>query len=98
AHYQSVLDSVTFSSTAGDPTNGGADLTRTLSWTLNDGALSSTAQTETLTIQNGPAINPPAHASYVEQAAAVTLAPSLVVTDSNTTPTITSATVALTGG
>jgi lipopolysaccharide export system protein LptA len=99
AHYQSVLDSITFSSTAADPTNGNANPTRTLSWTVDDGALASTAQTETLTIQNGPAINPPAHAAFTEnQAPPTTLAPSLVVTDSNVGASITGATVALTGG
>ena len=37
AHYQQVLDSVTFSSGA-NPTNSGANPTRTLTWTINDGA------------------------------------------------------------
>jgi hypothetical protein len=36
ADYQSVLDGVTFAS-GSDPTNGGADAARTVSWTLNDG-------------------------------------------------------------
>src|SRR5262249_21312368 len=52
AHYQAVLDSVTFNSTATDPTNAGANLTRTLSWVVNDGTVTGAAQTETLTIQN----------------------------------------------
>ena len=46
AHYQQVLDSVTFASGA-DPTNGNSNPTRTLSWTVNDGSLTSAAQTET---------------------------------------------------
>src|SRR6202034_1179509 len=32
ASYQAVLDSVTFSSTSANPTNSGADTSRTLSW------------------------------------------------------------------
>jgi hypothetical protein len=98
ADYQAVLDAVTFSSAAADPTNGGANPTRTLSWTVSDGALASAPQTETLTVQNGPAVNPPAHAAFTEGQASATLAPSLVVTDSNPGASITDATVALTGG
>jgi hypothetical protein len=40
AHYQSVLDGVTFNSGA-NPTNDGADLTRTVSWVANDGSSSN---------------------------------------------------------
>jgi autotransporter passenger strand-loop-strand repeat protein len=36
AQYASVLDSVTFASTAVDPTNGGANLTRTVTWQATD--------------------------------------------------------------
>src|SRR5262249_45175522 len=93
ADYQAVLDTVAFSSGAGDPTNGGANPSRTLSWVVNDGALTSAAQTETLTIQN-----PPATAGFTENGPSVTLAPSLVVTDTNPGASIISATVALSGG
>ena len=37
AHYQQVLDSVTYSSTSENPTNFGADTSRTVSWIVNDG-------------------------------------------------------------
>ena len=37
ADYATALKSITYSSTAGDPTNGGTDPTRTLSWVGNDG-------------------------------------------------------------
>ena len=40
-HYQSVLDSVSYHSTAADPSNGGANPTRNISWLVNDGALNS---------------------------------------------------------
>src|SRR5262249_37500482 len=49
AHYQQVLDSVTFQSGA-NPTNAGANRTRTVSWVLNDGLTASTAATTTITI------------------------------------------------
>src|SRR5262249_1365564 len=50
AHYNQVLDSVTFNSTSANPDNSGANPTRTVTWVLNDGAASfnlSTVQTET---------------------------------------------------
>ncbi len=99
ADYQKVLDSVTFSSTAADPTNAGSNPTRTISWTVNDGTLLSSVQTTTVTIQNGPALNPPAHAAFTEnQGSPATLAPSLVVSDSTLGALITSATVKIAGG
>jgi hypothetical protein len=51
AHYQSVLDSVSFTS-GGNPTNSGANLTRTVTWQVNDGNVSnnlSAAATTTIT-------------------------------------------------
>ena len=97
AHYNAVLESITFASGA-DPSNANSNPTRTLSWTTNDGSLTSAAQTETITVQNTPAVNPPAHAAFTEnQASPVTLAPSLVATDPNSTVLV-SATVALSGG
>src|SRR4029079_10293801 len=41
AHYQSVLDAVSYTSTAADPSNAGANPTRNISWQVNDGALNS---------------------------------------------------------
>ncbi len=55
AHYQSVLDSVTFDSTSPNPTNTNADATRTVTWTLDDGSASnnlSTAATSTIFFRN----------------------------------------------
>ena len=37
ANYQTVLDSVAYSSGSANPTNFGADASRTLSWQVNDG-------------------------------------------------------------
>ena len=39
AHYQQVLRSVTYSSTAADPTNGGTDPTRSIHWQVGSGDL-----------------------------------------------------------
>ena len=41
AHYQSVLDSVTFATPSDNPTNYGSSLSRVLTWTVNDGSASS---------------------------------------------------------
>jgi len=40
-HYQLVLDAVSYTSTATDPTQGGVDPTRTITWQVNDGAPAS---------------------------------------------------------
>ena len=45
AHYQAVLDSVTYSSSSQNPTNFGADTSRSISWVVNDGTLNSTLAT-----------------------------------------------------
>ncbi len=64
AQYQSVLDSVTFSSSATDPTDGGADPTRTITWTVNDGSDSSDPVVTTLHIV-APNPAPPAATTEV---------------------------------
>ena len=38
AHYRQVLDNVTFDATGSNPTNSGANSTRTIEWQLNDGS------------------------------------------------------------
>jgi hypothetical protein len=58
AHYQQVLDSVSYSSTNQDPTNSGADSSRTISWAVNDGTLNSATQTTTVNITGGPPAPP----------------------------------------
>jgi Ca2+-binding RTX toxin-like protein len=48
--YATALDSITFSSTATDPSSGGADASRTVSWVVSDGSQSSSAVTSTVSI------------------------------------------------
>ena len=57
AHYQQVLDSVSYSSSNQNPTNSSADPSRTISWVVNDGTTSSATQTTTINITGGPATN-----------------------------------------
>ena len=55
-NYQTALESVTysFSPANGDPTNGGADTSRTIDWTVDDGVVNSTAVTSTLDVVHEP--------------------------------------------
>ncbi len=56
ADYQTALDSITYSSTSADPEVGGADLTRTVSWSVNDGFASNAASNSvTSTVNVGAA-------------------------------------------
>ena len=43
SHWQSVLDAVSYKSTAADPSGGGSNTHRTITWTVNDGELNSPA-------------------------------------------------------
>src|SRR5262249_34884537 len=49
-HYQTVLASVKFTSTSDNPTDFGSDMSRTLSFSINDGLITSAAQTATVTV------------------------------------------------
>jgi gliding motility-associated-like protein len=51
AHYQQVLRSVTYSSSSQNPTNSGADNSRTILFTANDGSLNSAAVTATVIVE-----------------------------------------------
>jgi hypothetical protein len=52
AHYQTVLDSVTYSfdSSHGDPTSGGTDNGRTVEWAVSDATTTSSTGTSTLSV------------------------------------------------
>jgi hypothetical protein len=104
AHYNQVLDSVTFNSSSGNPDNFGSNPTRTVTWVVNDGSASfnlSTVQTETINIT---AVNSPptlagvaASASFTEQSAPTTLSGNVTVSDPNDLM-LAGATVRITGG
>src|SRR5205823_6161866 len=76
AHYQQLLDSVNYASSSQDPTNSGADPSRTISLVVNDGTQISATQTTTVNITTD---QPPvlgslaASASYTEAATPTTL-------------------------
>ena len=103
ANYQIVLDKVTFAS-GSNPDDYGSQKTRTVTWVLNDGSGSnnlSTAQTTTVSvtaINDPPALTSVApSASYLENAAATTLASTAAVSDVDNL-TMANATVAIVGG
>ena len=99
AHYQSVLDSVTYSSSVADARGtDGANPSRTIDWSASDGTSLSAVATSTVTIPDtAPVVTAGAAVSYTEQGAAVTLDSGLTVTDIDNT-TLTSATVAIGAG
>src|SRR5262249_19899993 len=59
AHYQQVLDAVTFNSTSLNPTDFGSDLSRRVVWTINDGSASSPTASATTTVNVTPDNEPP---------------------------------------
>ena len=95
-NYQTALRSITYSSTNADPTNGGSESTRTISWTVNDGALDSAAATSTVNV-GAPVVVAGATASFTEQGAAVVLDAGLTLTDNDSTNQA-SATVSISSG
>ena len=101
AHYQQVLDSVSYSSSSQDPTNSGADPNRTISWVVNDGTLNSPTQTTTvnITASDAPPVlgNVAASASYTELASPTTLSAGTTVSDVDS-PNLASGTVSITSG
>ena len=93
AHYQTVLATVAYNATGTDPTSGGADPTRTITWQVNDGASGNPAGTtniatttlhiDALTLDlNGAGGGVNATLAYTENGAAAAIAPSGTLTDS----------------
>ena len=103
ADYQQVLESVTFGNASANPSNFLGNQTRTVTWVVNDGTPSnnlSAAETTTVNITHpAPTLSgvSAAASSYTEEGAAVTLSPSMTITDQDSL-TLTGATVLITGG
>ncbi len=100
--YQAALESITFSSSAADPTRGGADAARTISFSYNDGAHSSNVLAATVNLSS-PVVSPPSVSNatppvgYAVGGGAVNVAHSLTVADPSSSK-LASASVAITGG
>ncbi len=100
ATFQTALESVAFGFAAnGDPTGGGSHTTRTLDWTVNDGAASSNTGTSTVdTVHTAPTVTAGASVAFVQGGAPVTLDSGLTVADPDSGGNLTSATVNVVGG
>ena len=88
ANYQTALHSITFSSTSDNPTNFGADTSRTITWMANDGTVNSTAATSTVNVtavNDAPVVTAGATVGYTEQGTAVVLDSGLTVSDADKT-------------
>ena len=94
--YQTALDSITFSEAAGvDPTHGGGDAVRSVTWSINSGTQSSSSGTSTLDTVHTLSLTGAATATFTQnQTSAVLLDSGLQVHDLDM---ITSATVAVSG-
>jgi hypothetical protein len=97
ADLAATLQSVTFDSTAADPTAGGADLSRTLVFQSFDGAATSPLLTSIVAVSPVSLSDASPSAGYTPPAAPVAIAPDLVVADSAGLD-IVSASVAITSG
>ncbi len=97
AQYQAALRAITFSSPSDDPGNGA----RTVSFVVNDGALSSTPATVTVSVtavNDAPVLAGAGDSvSYTEQAAGVVIASALAVSDADNT-SLAGATATISGG
>jgi hypothetical protein len=101
ADYQAALDSITYSvsPTNADPTGGGADTARTISWQVTDGVATSATATSTLTTVHVPAsIKPDAPVTFTQNGPAVPIDATLAVDDVDSNGDLTGATVSITSG
>ncbi len=94
AHYKQVLNSVAYKSTASDPSNGAANLTRTVTWTVSDGVIESSSPTTTINIHGLPTVVAGGTVSFSGGGSPVTLNSGLTVNDLFST-TLSSATVSI---
>ncbi|WP_048861918.1 beta strand repeat-containing protein, partial [Acidisphaera rubrifaciens] len=79
AHYTQVLDSLTFATGSTNPSNGGADPTRTLTWSVTDGLTASASATSVVALQFSPIVTAGATVTYTPGGGAVPADPSLAI-------------------
>lgn len=94
ANYKQVLSSVAYKSTATDPTNGAANKSRTVTWTVSDGVILSSSPTTTINIHGLPTVVAGGTVSFFGGGSPVTLNSGLTVTDPFSS-TLSSATVSV---
>jgi hypothetical protein len=94
AQYQAALRLVTYNNTSENP----ATATRQITWTVTDGALTSTPATNNVTVaavNDAPVLTGNNAVSYIENAVPTILSPALTVTDADNA-NLTGATIAIT--
>jgi hypothetical protein len=98
ADYRAVLSFVTFSSTSSDPTDNGADPSRTIILSVNDGAsTNSTPATSTVNVLAFPTVVAGSAATYHGGGAVVLLDSGLALSDTSSA-TLASATISISSG
>jgi hypothetical protein len=102
ADYQAALASVTygFNPANGDPTIGGSDTSRAISWSVTDGVVSSASATSGVSVVHAPPILPPGspNVTFTGGGAPVDLDNAIAVSDPDSGGSLSGATVAITGG
>ena len=97
AHYQSVLDSVTYNNTGANPSASGTANSRTLTYSVNDGIIASAPATSTVNLHVAPVVTAGATVSFTGGGSPVAADAALTLADSGST-TLAGATVSLTAG
>src|SRR5262249_4929804 len=103
AHYQTLLEEVSFRTPSDNPTTCGANPPRPLTWILNDGSTSNNLSSVTTSTISITAVNDPPtlvvapSTSFTENSAAITLSPTVTVSDPDNTTWV-AATVLVSGG
>ena len=101
-NYESALEKVTFgfNPANGDPTGGGADTSRTIDWSVNDGTLASATGSVTVNVTHvAPGVTAGGTVTFHGGGTAVVLDPTLTLSDVDSNGTLTGATISInTGG
>ena len=99
-NYESALDSITYSfiPTNADPTNGGGDTSRTISWSVNDGVAASNIASSSLSdVHIAPSITASGTVGFAIGGTAAALDPGLIVNDPDSSNSLTGATISIGG-
>ena len=83
ADYQSLLQGVEYQSTSDNPTDFNATPSRTINWTVSDGATTTTATTELdiVAVNDAPVASVAATATYTENGPPVAISPAATASD-----------------
>ena len=101
ANYESALDSVaySFSPADGDPTGGGGDVSRSISWSVNDGAATSNVDSSTLDVVHiAPSVTASGTVVFDVGGTAVALDPGIALADPDSNDMLTGATLVIADG